>query len=211
MLLPTFATHVARAASKAARIRRDIDGNASIAATTGNIAVKVDFQEDDTDEYPAMDNGFPSAIRSNGAWEAFLPAKAVVDLPKTLGNPQKSYRPILRNIVIDEHSANGVVKTAAVGSTTTAQASLTTIDGTFPDLESVIPTEAPATTVHVNPFLLKMVLDTACKMLDKNADPCVTIEIRPDGVPIVIRAAVGDGRGNMIAVVMPLVLKDGAP
>jgi len=143
-------------------------------ATDGRLLIMAESKEDPTVDYPCVDLGFPVGAGSE-SFSAILSLDAAKEISKWKGH---KYKPILQNIVIDEHSSKGSVQVSMTDGTSTTGGSYPRVEGTFPDYREVLPKfKDESVTITVNPKLLVQMLQTAIKTAGKSDNPSMDLTV----------------------------------
>ncbi|MFZ5832275.1 MAG: hypothetical protein ACOY3P_19490 [Planctomycetota bacterium] len=188
-----------RFATGGVRLERDGDGKATAVVTDCRRLIAVEWDEMDGTEYP---NGFHTD-RVPG-FAAIIPEKGWNEAMKL---PQKNpVKPILKNLVVEEPTANGKVTLGATDLENDRRIAVTQIDGRYPRWQDCIPKREPHEEVRFN-VDAKQFAETISVAGDlaediSGAPRVVTLAVPLDPTqPLCIHVAVGDCRAT--AVTMP--------
>lgn len=189
-------------------IERDKDGVARTVATDGRRLAVVTWPECDPKDYPflvTVDTG----IRCPG-FCGVLATKDVKNLLKSL--PKNSCKPALENIAIQEQVAKpGGAETfecAATDLEAEQHWTLQTIEGSFPNWQSIVPEEHPrAVRIRVNAKFLADACKLAFQFPGEYGTPIVELTVEPESSgpsmrPLCITAE-GEA-GKLTYVIMPV-------
>lgn len=142
MLLPPKVLNVVKAASDDAiqyqltsvYIERKKDAERpSVTATDGKVLAQVTWQEENWKEFP--DVGM--RVDPKPGFSAIVPSKTALELSRT--KEASKSKPILNQLALDEHEANGTVTFATTDLDTTRKLEPRTIDGAYPNYSSAMP------------------------------------------------------------------------
>jgi hypothetical protein len=144
-------------------------GNPVGVASDGRLLVAASWDEAPAGEYPKV-----ACDPSPGpaAWAPIIPAAVCEKARKMAPVPKRCPKPILRNVVVDEHG-EGKVHLAATNLESSESASTDTLDGKFPiwrDIFGYFHKGRQSVTVHVNPEYLLKVLSTMKAVLEDAAN-----------------------------------------
>jgi len=182
-------------------LERKGERQGSATATDGKTLAHVTWMEDEQQDFPERGVNPAPAPKAS----VIIPTAAVKELAGMA--PKKPLKPVLRNVVMDEHTLNGTATFLATElGETDRRATVKTLEGTYPDAGFALRSCKPETSVRVNPFLLIRALETYVKTmgLKKTGAPDCTIDICGPS-PIRIRGACDDREVTVLA--MPLTTK----
>ena len=130
-------------------------------ATDGRICIRVPVEE--SDEFPPVPK-LDSLPASNGA-ACVIPSRPFLKALKSIPN---SKLPILESVRLDIEPPHGDVQASTFHLTTNDLDTISTlsgraIDGTFPNIDAVIPSEEPKLTITLPAILLQKIAQYAVK------------------------------------------------
>lgn len=174
-------------------------------ATDGKVLASYRWLEDDPMEFPAI-QGRP-APTPRAPWAgATIPNADCDAAEKSPAYSAKHYKPILKNLYLEEEVKDGMTGLSSTTLDTTQTAMLRPIDGTYPDIRDLDDFK-PRARVRVNVELLARAVDVAKRICPGSSKQDVFLEFDENpGKPIRLRAEEGDRA--MTLWVMPLVLEE---
>ena len=172
------ATDATRYTLNTVHLERSKEGQARAVTTDGKRLLIATWAEEPGDDFPKVEgvdparvNGFAANIPSD-SWE--LAAKGI---PKG-----RTFRPILRSVLLDELGANGTLSLATTDLENPRHVRVKSAEGHFPPFDGVIPRADgdDAIRVRLSASLLAELLTTMSKMADRGA----VKGQNPDGIDI---------------------------
>lgn len=157
-----------------------------VEATNGRILIRVPVVESDG-EFPDVKTALPEE-----PVDCIIPRDAYL---KALRNIPKSNLPILESVKLD---ANGKITLTTFDLDTEQAVTCKPVEGTYPNVDQVIPTEEPTMKIAIAGGLLKTIAAYALKHgVDDNQT--VQFEIIDSTSPVTFKIAVDKDRPNMEA------------
>jgi DNA polymerase III sliding clamp (beta) subunit (PCNA family) len=171
------------------------------AATDGHCLMVVDTPELSVQDFPAVDGVTPA----DDFTPFILPRDEALNLAKSL--PKKTALPILRSAAVcRESDANGQAVFATSDMTSAQVFRPKKLEGTFPNIDMLIPDADKATLkIQFNPNLLISVLKELAPMAGDRL-PYVTLSFTDKCSPVRIDVTSEQGQ-HAIAVIMPMNIK----
>lgn len=185
--------------------RSSANGKPMACAADGKRAIIAQWDEDDPSEYPPVGVCDPSP--SGDKFEAIIGVDACKRIPKMAPKAKRSAKPILRNIVLDEHSLqNDMLGVGATDLNNPEVASIKVLEGMYPRIHDAVPrVDDECTSVILDGKLLLGMLQSLTKIV-KNGDTCnVTFTLRDHKSPVLMTAHDYEKRIRTVGVLMPLV------
>ena len=170
MLIPYQALNVARFASDdpsryqlvGVHVQRDANGKPSLEATDGRVLCRTTWAEDPHEEMPEV-SGTRAPAPIPG-FSTLIPASAFSGAAK---NPmfKRPWRPILRNLVLDESAANGTVPLWSTNLEAVSRSDVRSMEGQYPNLEKAfVPETSEGIALSVDLGLLRDFCDALLKI-----------------------------------------------
>lgn len=189
------------------RVHTLTDKQAQFEASDGNQAIRVTQLSSavDPSDFPTLDGLHADRPDTDAIVPATAWKEMFTEVPK---ESQCRSLPLLRHVAYASHD-----HTVTVGTTDLEQRHLQTIapiDGTFPNINAVMPTQPAALTLYVNVHLLTQVLTALSKMLPNgysngyNGANVVRLDLYGAEQPIRITAIDREAALHYTALVMPM-------
>lgn len=126
-------------------------------ATDGRVCIRVPYSQIGAEEFP------PVASASNERQCAIVPTKSFQDAIRTI--PKGMTLPVLHCLRVStrQHGSNLVAQLTTTDLDQTRVTESKTIDGTYPNLETVWPKDEPKFSIAISAEVLKKVVDYAAK------------------------------------------------
>ena len=191
------------------QLSRGEDGVPRAVVTDGGCLLETHWDEPDHREYPGGELNLEPKL----GFEAIIPKAQLVAASKLA--PNRTPKPILRWIALDEQNANGTVPAAGTDMETTQRLDIRPLDGRFPRWQDVMPSYDQvkqwqvlqnnlghkAVSICVNAKKMATLLLAALESgeLEGDTEQCVELLVPLDREkPIVVK------RGGSTGVIMPL-------
>lgn len=145
------------------------DGRTRVEATDGGALVRVTDTAADTrrpTDFPVIEG---LAVSENGTAEGIIPADAWRRFFKTASFPKRTFSvPMLQHAALTLEGNQAILAATDLSSPTITRT--TTLDGPYPKVDSVFPTEGPVLSFCVDAVLLANILATVAKVVATSRD-----------------------------------------
>lgn len=168
-------------------------------ATDGKALISVRWDEPATGEFPA--NAGDDSRKAGFA--TIIPVKAWSEAAKSI--PKKVTKSVLRNVLVEEPSANGTVRLATTDLESIKESKVKPCEGRFPKWRDAIPEHkrSEVATIWVDAALLAETLSTLAKMSTSDGVCRVMLQVPVNGEST-IKIVQQEAGMTATAVVMPL-------